>query len=79
MVLSFCNKNGKGVDEQIVINNVFGQCNYSKKPDYKATYFSLNEVFFLNAIHTASQTWLKFLYILIKGINLVYCYRIFWL
>ena len=45
MVLSFCNKNEKGIDEQIVINNVFGQCNYSKKPDYKATYFSLNEFF----------------------------------
>lgn len=45
MVLSFCNKNGKDADEQIAINNIFGQCNYSKKPDYKATYFSLNEFF----------------------------------
>lgn len=61
MVLSFCNKNEKGIDEQIVINNVFGQCNYSKKPDYKATYFSLNEFF------------KKMLYILQVKLGLSFC------
>lgn len=71
----FLQQKWKGTDEQIV--NIFGQCNYSEKPDYKTTYFSLNE--FLKKCYTqcADQTQHQFLCILIKGINLVYCYLIF--